>query len=156
MFHSPTDAAPQFLQKLTPFTSSGTTRNILHLYVLYRVIEPKKYERMSFLYGRPSGLNRYFAPTKIQVMQSALFRQEKQKEGETIAQFVTRLQQLAVFCDFPGESMDSLSKIKSLTMGGGGGGGGANSCNENFPQNSCKATNTFKKACIDPRNYFLP
>ena len=56
-------------------------------------------------------------PEKIQVIQSAIFRQEKQKEGETITQFVTRLQQLAILCDFPEESIDSLSKVKLLTMG---------------------------------------
>ena len=36
------------------------------------------------------------------------FRQEKQKEGETVAHFVTRLRQLAALCDFPNDSLDSF------------------------------------------------
>ena len=53
-------------------------------------------------------LNQYFAPRKNTSYNGHIFRQEKQKEGETISQFVTRLQQLAIFCDFPAESIDSF------------------------------------------------
>ena len=53
-------------------------------------------------------LNQYFPPRKNTSYNRHIFRQEKQKEGETISQFVTRLRQLAIFCDFPAESIDSF------------------------------------------------
>ena len=45
-------------------------------------------------------LSQYFAPRKNTSYNRHKFRQEKQKEGETVAQFVTRLRQLAALCDF--------------------------------------------------------
>ena len=53
-------------------------------------------------------LNQYFAPRKNTSYNRHIFRQEKQKEGETISQFVAKLRQLTIFCDFPAESMDSF------------------------------------------------
>ena len=47
-------------------------------------------------------------PEKEHVIQSAHFSTRKKKENETISQFVTRLRQLAIFCDFPAESIDSF------------------------------------------------
>lgn len=45
-------------------------------------------------------LTEYFTPHKNIPYHRHLFRQEKQNEGETIAQFVTRLRQLSVDCEF--------------------------------------------------------
>lgn len=53
-------------------------------------------------------LNEYFAPRQNTSYNRHIFRQEKQKDGETVAQFVTRLRRLATLCDFPAESTDSF------------------------------------------------
>ena len=53
-------------------------------------------------------LSQYFTPRKNTSYNRHKFRQEKQKEGETVAQFVTRLRQLAALCDFPDDSVDSF------------------------------------------------
>ena len=56
-------------------------------------------------------LSQYFARRKNTSYNRHKFRQEKQKEGETVAQFVKRLRQLAALCDFPDDSVDSVDSF---------------------------------------------
>ena len=67
----------------------------------------------SFLYGSPS-VESILRPEIKYVIQSALFRQEKRKEGETIAQSVTRPRKLAILCDFPEESIDGFIQEQGI------------------------------------------
>ena len=61
-------------------------------------------------------LSQCFAPRKNPSYNRHKFRQEKQKEGETVAQFVTRLRQLAALCDFPDDSVDSFNRDQLIDI----------------------------------------
>ena len=50
----------------------------------------------------------HFAPEENIPFSRHLFRQEKQRDGETISQFVTRLRQLAEACDFKENTNDFI------------------------------------------------
>ena len=50
--------------------------------------------------GTADALSDYFRPSKNLPYQRHLFRQAKQSEGESVAQYVTRLRQLAKDCDY--------------------------------------------------------
>jgi len=53
-------------------------------------------------------LNQYFALRKNTSFNRHKFRQEKQKEGETVAHFITHLCQLPTVCDFPKDVLDNF------------------------------------------------
>lgn len=55
-----------------------------------------------------AALEKHFKPTKNIPYNRHIFRQAKQTEGENILQFVTRLRQLAVDCDFGKNSDDFI------------------------------------------------
>ena len=50
----------------------------------------------------------YFSPRTNTSFNYHTFRKEKQKEGESVSQFTTRLRQLEALCDFPAESIDDF------------------------------------------------
>ena len=64
--------------------------------------EPADYEEAK------KKLEEYFKPAKNLPYQRHIFRQAKQKDGETMAQFVTRLRQLAVDCEFGTDNDDFI------------------------------------------------
>ena len=55
-----------------------------------------------------TALTNYFKPAKNLPYLRHQFRQAKQAEGESIAQYVTRLRQLAKDCDFGGNVDDFI------------------------------------------------
>jgi hypothetical protein len=52
-------------------------------------------------------LNNHFTPQRNTTYNRLLFRKEKQKDGETVAQFATRLRQLTQYCNFPAAQLDT-------------------------------------------------
>ena len=53
-----------------------------------------------------NALNAYFIPKVNSTYQNHLFRSMEQREGETVAQFVTRLRQVVKDCDY-GDQADN-------------------------------------------------
>ncbi|XP_062610673.1 uncharacterized protein K02A2.6-like [Saccostrea cucullata] len=66
-------------------------------------------------------LNTYFAPRKNVAFERHMFRQASQNENETVTNFVTRLQKLAISCDFGVAKDDNIrdqviDKCKSTAL----------------------------------------
>ena len=54
-----------------------------------------------------NALNAHFVPRRNVTFNRLVFRKEKQKNGETVAQFATRLRQLTQACDYPAAQLTS-------------------------------------------------
>ena len=64
--------------------------------------EAKDYEKAV------KALNNYFIPKVNSIYQNHLFRSMEQQDGETVAQFVTRLRQVVKDCDYGDQAENQI------------------------------------------------
>ena len=104
----------QFKPTAKACSSQRITRIIKFRGELYSFIRPAKFETLADTgeakdYEKAvKALNDYFIPKVNSTYQNHLFRSMEQQDGETVAQFVTRLRQVVKDCDYDDQAENQI------------------------------------------------